>query len=193
MDKYDRIGNSGVRAAIPILKSIADDGRILTVDGSDLEKDLQALGIDLVFWNNHNLKTVEVKTSKRGSEDLFIELITDVSTPRLGWLHTIKPDLFIHVSLDKGIARIFHWRQFKFWFDQNFELYRKQTVLQVDDRKTAVGVWVPWRDIAFGVTKEYFGTFFLKRPELWQQKLSDIGYQGKGSPLSETNLLINTV
>jgi hypothetical protein len=178
MDKYDRIAARGIDAVLPVLEKISCDGIVKTVKGSAIEKNLQALGADLCLWDKKdNFITIEVKASGPDNpniKNLFVETITDIVHPRLGWLHKLQVDLFVHVSLSRNLARIFRWANFKTWLDQNIEKYRKTAVIQIDDRKSSVGYWISWRDIAFGVTRNHFGTYDLNRPETWEEKLHDM-------------------
>lgn len=176
MDRYDRIGNQGVAAIIPLLEKISYDGRVMPIEGSSLEKDLQGSGVDLVLWQSERrLLTIEIKTSKASDKDLFIEGITDIKIPRKGWLHRLRIDLFVHVSLATNRARLLRWGSFKTWFEDNFETYRSKAVFQVDTKKTAVGYWVPWRDIAYGLGQGDFGTYDLNDPNMWNPKLITMG------------------
>ena len=179
MDKYDRVALKGVEAITPILEKVACDGQVRTVAGSTMEQDLQNHGVDLLLWDTKdNLLTIEVKASgpdNTNNKTVFIETITDIVHPRLGWLHKLQVDLLAHVNIAYGMARLLRWAKFKRWFDQNIEEYRKSAIIQIDSRKSAVGYWVPWKDIALGIGRPNFGTYDLRDPDMWQGKLRDMG------------------
>lgn len=175
MDKFDRIGARGIDEIMPLLETIAHDGIVRTVAGSSLETDLQRVGVDLVLWQDeHQLLTLEVKTSEASKPDFFVETVTDIITARPGWLHKLRIDWFAHVSLASHYARLFRWTEFKAWFNEEFKSYRKKAVFQIDYKKTAVGLWIPWEIVEMGLGKKHFGLFDLGRPDMWNDKLIDM-------------------
>lgn len=175
MDKFDRIALTGVQAVTPVLQRIALNNKLISPDGSTSERKLQMLGMDLAFINQQGqFVTCEVKTSNQDTTNMFVELISNVVNPTFGWLFNIQPDLLIYVNIVKSLAVLMKWIPFKAWTETYIEDHRNNLLIQADDRKSAVGIWIPLKEIAYGIGKDNFGSYHLGQPEEWQGKFRDM-------------------
>ena len=175
MDKYDRTGLAGIEALKPILQQISNNQQIIFPNGSASDKKLQHLGMDVGFINHQGqLMTIEVKTVNSENTHIFVELITDIVHPRMGWFYRIEVDLLAYINLASNFAILMKWIPAKSWIETYIENNRKKLFIQMDERKSAVGMWIPLQELAHGIDRNNFGTFNLGQPELWQGTFSNL-------------------
>jgi hypothetical protein len=178
--QYCEIGDKAIEIGKPLLQRIAFDGEVREPKGSNLEVKLQRVGADILLWDTpDHMLSIEVK----GAEDnpdkpyksMFVETIADSRMGEIGWFPQISPDYLFWIYTNSKISRLIRWEPFKSWYLENCRNYKTAHQTAYDTSKDTIGTLIPWKDIAWGIGYQNFGSIYLDQPETWDTKLQNMG------------------
>lgn len=130
-----KVGDEGVRELLPLLDQHSFNGRFLVTDKGPLSEFLQkSVGDVIINCKNKKVWTFEIKTERKTTGNLFLEMWSNRSRLTHGWLHTLKADFLWYYFQDSKILYSIPLPKLQEWAFVNRRIYqypeRKQNAYQ---------------------------------------------------------------
>jgi hypothetical protein len=111
-----KVGNQGVLELLPLIDQEAFQGRFILTDKGNISEFLQrSVGDVLINCKNQKVWSIEIKTEKKTTGNLFLEMWSNRSRLTQGWMYSLKSDILWYYFQDTKILHSIHFPILQKW------------------------------------------------------------------------------